>query len=183
MAGLSRKGTARSLRRGLYGVFAACMIGGGTAAVVVPSATAATDPCAASEIARTIGSVATNTGNYLDTHQDTNAAVTSATQQSGPQAAVALKTYFDAHPQAGKDLQTIQQPLTALSGKCKLPISVPQVLQAIQGMAQGGQSQTNPVQNATASAGAGLLSGPSAAATSAPVAPAPAATTPVTPPR
>ena len=184
MAGLSRKGTARSLRRGLYGVFAACMIGGGaTAAVAVPSATAATDPCAASEIARTIGSVATNTGNYLDTHPDTNAAVTSATQQSGPQAVAALKTYFDAHPQAGKDLQTIQQPLTALSGKCKLPISVPQVLQAIQGMAQGGQSQTNPVQNATASAGAGLLSGPSAAATSAPVAPAPAATTPVTPPR
>src|ERR1700758_2988881 len=103
MAGLSRKGTARSLRRGLYGVFAACMIGGGaTAAVAVPSATAATDPCAASEIARTIGSVATNTGNYLDTHPDTNAAITSATQQSGPQAAVALKTYFAAHPQAGK---------------------------------------------------------------------------------
>jgi heme-binding protein len=57
--------TTRAVRRVLYGVFAACMAGGAAAVVMaVPSATAATDPCAAGEIARTVGSVATNTGNY-----------------------------------------------------------------------------------------------------------------------
>ena len=58
--------TTSAVRRGLYGVFAACLSGGAAAAVMAgPSAVAANDPCAASEIARTIGSVATNTGTYL----------------------------------------------------------------------------------------------------------------------
>jgi hemophore len=148
------KTTGGPLRRGLYGVFATCLLGGAASIVVAtPSATAATDPCAASEIARTIGSVATNTGTYLDAHPDTNAAVTSATQQQGPQAVATLKTYFDAHPQAGKDLQTIQQPLTGLAGKCKLPISLPQLLQFMQGLTQGGlPGAQSPVQNATPAA-------------------------------
>ncbi len=153
-------GPARSaaVRRALYGVFAASV----TAAVAVlagPSATAANDPCAASEIARTIGSVATNTGGYLDSHPDTNLALTAASQQQGPQALAAMKTYFDANPQVGKDLQAIQQPLTGLAGRCKLPISLPQILQ----MAQGAQQGTlpgglpSPLQAAT-----GPLPGPAA---------------------
>jgi heme-binding protein len=131
--------TTGVMRRALYGVFATCVVGGGAAIVAaVPSATAASDPCAASEIARTIGSVATNTGNYLDAHPDTNAALSlAAQQQQGPQAIAAIKTYFDAHPQASKDLQTIQQPLTGLSGRCKLPITLPQLLQLVQGAQQG----------------------------------------------
>jgi heme-binding protein len=132
------KTTISVVRRGLYGVFATSVIGGAAAVVVtVPSATAANDPCAASEIARTIGSVAINTGNYLDSHPDTNAALTLAAQQQGPQAIAATKAYFDAHPQAGKDLQAIQQPLTGLSGRCKLPITLPQLLQLVQGAQQG----------------------------------------------
>jgi heme-binding protein len=51
----------KELRRSLYAVFAASAVGGvSVAALVVPSATAATDPCAASQLARTIGSVATS---------------------------------------------------------------------------------------------------------------------------
>ena len=122
------------MRRALYGIVAACLSGGAAAAVMAgPSATAANDPCAASEIARTIGTVATNTGNYLDRHPATNTALTAAAQQQGPQALAAVKTYFDANPQAGKDLQAIQQPLTGLSGKCRLPITMPQLLQMVQG--------------------------------------------------
>lgn len=56
-----------------------------------------------------------------------------AAQQQGPQALAAVKTYFDANPQAGKDLQAIQQPLTGLSGKCRLPVTMPQLLQMVQG--------------------------------------------------
>ena len=82
-----------------------------------PSATAATDPCAASEVARTVGSVATSMGNYLDSHPETNQALTTISQQqAGPQSLAALKTYFDANPQASKDLQALQTPLMDLSG-------------------------------------------------------------------
>jgi hypothetical protein len=49
-----------------------------------------------------VGAVATNTGSYLDTHPQTNQALTTiAQQQAGPQSLAALKTYFDANPQAG----------------------------------------------------------------------------------
>ena len=128
----------------LYGALAACALGAGAAAALAlpsasPTALAANDPCAASEIARTIGSVSTNTGNYLDSHPQTNAALTSAAQQQPQQALTTLKTYFDANPAAAKDMQTLQQPLQNLATQCKLPISLPQALQIAQGMGQGGQ--------------------------------------------
>jgi hemophore len=128
-----------TMRRGLYWVFAAGALGGVAAAVLaLPSAAAATDPCAASEIARTIGTVATNAGSYLDSHPATNTALTSAARQDPQQALGTLKTYFDANPQVGRDMSTLQQPLQSLSTQCKLPISGPQVLQLLQGMQQGG---------------------------------------------
>ncbi len=131
-----------ALRRCLGGVFAACVVGGVIVTAMAlpgtPSATAAPDPCAASAIARTIGSVATSTGNYLDSHPDTNTALTTISQQqAGPQSLGALKTYFDANPQAGKDMQALQSPLVNLSTRCKLPLTLPQVM----GLLQGGQSQ------------------------------------------
>jgi hemophore-related protein len=55
----------------------------------------------------------------------------------GPQSLAALKTYFDANPQAGRDLQQLQTPLSDLSLRCKLPVAIPQVLGMLQN-AQGG---------------------------------------------
>ena len=138
------KTTARTLRRGLYAVFAASAVGGGAvAALAGPSATAATDPCAASEVARTVGSVAISTGNYLDSHPQTNQALTTiAQQQAGPQSLGMLKTYFDANPQAAKDLQALQQPLASLSGRCKLPVTIPQLLGLMQTAQQQGGALT-----------------------------------------
>ena len=139
---VARRGMRSSppLRRGLGAALAATALTG-TAAVLlmVPQAAAAPDPCAASEIAKTIGSVAANTGSYLDAHPQTNQALTTvAGQPAGPQSVAALKAYFDANPQAGQDLQTIQQPLTSLSTRCRLPISIPQVLGMMQATQQGG---------------------------------------------
>ena len=58
-------------------------------------------------MAKTVGSVANSTGNYLDSHPQTNQALTTISQQQGgPQSLVALKAYFDANPQVAKDLQT-----------------------------------------------------------------------------
>ena len=132
--------TAKMLRRSLYGVFAASAAGGAAvAALVVPSATAATDPCAASQIARTIGSVATSMGNYLDTHPQTNQALTTISQQqAGPQSLGAVKSYFDANPQAAKDMQQLQQPLVSLSTRCNLPVSLPQLMGLMQAAQQQG---------------------------------------------
>jgi hemophore len=136
------KTTATITRRSLGAVFAASAVGGAVVIAIAiqgtPSATAAANPCAASEVARTIGSVATSTGNYLDSHPGTNTALTTISQQqAGPQSLGALKTYFDANPQAGKDMQALQQPLMNLSARCKLPVTLPQVM----GLLQGAQSQ------------------------------------------
>jgi heme-binding protein len=134
------RATTRTLSRSLGGVVTAAAVGGVAAALFgVPSAAASPDPCAASSIARTVGSVGTNTGIYLDAHPDTNQALTTISQQQGgPQSLVALKTYFDANPQTASDLQAIQQPLTALSAKCKLPITLPQLLGVLQSAQQSG---------------------------------------------
>ena len=132
--------TTKALRRGLHAVFAVSAVGGAVvAALAVPSATAATDPCAASELARTVGSVAMSTGNYLDSHPETNQALTTISQQqAGPQSLGAVKTYFDANPQVGKDMQQLQQPLVNLSTRCKLPISLPQLMGLMQAAQQQG---------------------------------------------
>ena len=56
----------------------------------------------------------------------------------GPQSLGALKTYFDANPQVGKDMQQLQQPLVNLSTRCKLPISLPQLMGLMQAAQQQG---------------------------------------------
>jgi heme-binding protein len=130
-------------RRSLFAAFAVCAAGGATVAALTvpssPSATAAPDACAASSVAKTVGSVANSMGAYLDSHPQTNQALTTISQQQGgPASLAALKSYFDANPAAAKDMQTLQRPLTDLAGQCRLPITIPQVLGLLQGAQQGG---------------------------------------------
>ena len=133
--------TAHRLRRGLAAALVATAAGGAAATLLMgPSATAATDPCAASEVARTVGRVATNTGNYLDAHPQTNQALTTISQQQpGPQTMGTLKAYFDANPAVAKDLQQLQSPLVNLGTRCRLPVSLPQLM----GLLQGGQQSAS----------------------------------------
>jgi hemophore len=141
----SLTGNPATLRRRLIGVLTATGLGG-TAAVALltsmPAAVGAADPCAASEMARTISNVARSAGDYLDGHPETNQAMTSVMQQpAGPNSVKSLKSYFDANPKAASDLQTIASPLAGLSQRCKMPISLPQVLgsmQSAQGAIPGG---------------------------------------------
>ncbi len=91
------------------------------------------------QVAKTVGSVATSTGHLPGlASADQPGADDHLPAAGGPQSLVALKTYFDANPQVAKDLQTLQQPLTDLSGECKLPVTVPQILGLLQGAQQGG---------------------------------------------
>jgi len=128
--------TGRGAMIGLFAVLA----GGGmvSSAVQAPPATAGQDPCAASQVARTVGMVATSTGTYLDAHPETNQALTAISQQPpGPQTLGSLKAYFDAHPQEGTVMQQLQQPLVSLTTQCKLPLTLPQLMGLMQATGGG----------------------------------------------
>ncbi|BBZ42705.1 hemophore [Mycobacterium conspicuum] len=147
------------------GMFVAGLVGAAVPALLMagPPATGATDPCAASEVARTIGSVSKSMGDYLDSHPETNQAMTSVLQQqAGPQSMTTLKSYFEANPKVAMDMTSIAQPLTGLSTQCKLPITVPQAM----GLMQQAQGAAGGLQ-------AGLPAGPAG-----PVAPLPGVTLP-----
>lgn len=126
-------------RRTMAGIFAVLALGGVAASAVdAPPATAGQDPCAASQVAKTIGMVATSTGTYLDAHPETNQALTAISQQQpGPQTVTSLKAYFDAHPQEGSVMQQLQQPLVSLSTQCKFPLTLPQAMGLMQSVPGG----------------------------------------------
>ena len=78
----SMKMTATTVRRGLYGMFAAGMFGGiASAAIVMPTANAAPDACTASGIASTVSSVSASTSSYLASHPETNQELTDIAKQ------------------------------------------------------------------------------------------------------
>lgn len=87
----------------------------------------------ASEVARTVGKAVTSTGDYLDSHPDTNQVITGVLQQQpGPQTMANLKSYFDANPKVGDDLAKITAPVTEVSTECKLALNLPQLLGLLQ---------------------------------------------------
>ncbi len=164
-------GTSTRRRRLIAGLIATAMPGAGFAAFAVlagPPATGANDPCAASEVSRTIGSVAKSMGDYLDSHPETNQTMTAMLQQqAGPQSLTSLKSYFEANPKVAGDMTTIAQPLTNMSMQCKLPISIPQAMGLMQ-QAQG----------AAGGLPGGLPALPGGGAATPPAAPAPGPTLP-----
>ncbi|MDT5259714.1 MAG: heme-binding protein [Mycobacterium sp.] len=130
-------GTATGRRRLCAGLIAAAVPGAAIAVLAGPPATGANDPCAASEVARTIGSVAKSMGDYLDSHPETNQTMTTLLQQqAGPQSLTSMKSYFEENPKVAGDMTTIAQPLTNVSTQCKLPITIPQAMGLMQ-QAQG----------------------------------------------
>jgi hemophore len=169
------RATAGRGRKIFAGLIAATVPGVAVAVLAGAPATGANDPCAASEVARTIGSVSKSMGDYLGSHPETNQTMTSMLQQqAGPQSVNGLKSYFDANPKVAGDMTSIAQPLTNLSLQCKLPISIPQamgLMQQAQGAAGGLPALPgNPV-------GASTLGGTTGGAPAAAPQPAPPAAT------
>ncbi|OBG64479.1 hemophore [Mycobacterium sp. E3339] len=157
------RATTTGRRRILAGLIAAVVPGAALAVLAGAPATGANDPCAASEIARTIGSVSKSMGDYLDAHPETNQTMTSMLQQqAGPQSMTGLKSYFEANPKVAGDMTSIAQPLTNLSLQCKLPISPTQAM----GMMQQAQGAAGGLPGNAA--GALPLAGPPAAPASVP---------------
>lgn len=161
------------------GLVAAAVPAAAVALMAGPPATGANDPCAASEVARTIGSVAKSMGDYLDSHPETNQTMTAMLQQqAGPQSAASVKSYLAANPKVAADMAGIAQPLTNMSMQCKLPISLPQAMGMMQQVQGGGGLPAVP-----ASPAAGLGASPAGAGLGNPPAPGtpPAATAPAAP--
>lgn len=167
------KSTPATRRRRLWaGLVAGALPGAAVAVLAGPPATGANDPCAASEVARTIGSVSKSMGDYLDSHPETNQTMTTMLQQqAGPQSLTGLKSYFEANPKVAGDMTSIAQPLTNLSMQCKLPITIPQAM----GLMQQAQGATGGLPASPGNPGAAPLGGaagtpPAAAGPGAPAA-------------
>ncbi len=174
-------GTATTHRRLVAGLTATAPLAllgavlGVHAVLAGPPAAGANDPCAASEVARTIGSVSKSMGDYLDSHPQTNQTMTSMLQQqAGPQSFSGLKSYFEANPKVAGDMTSIAQPLTNLSLQCKLPISIPQamgMMQQAQGAAGGLPGGLAALPGAAAGAAGAASSGGAAVAPPVPTLP------------
>ena len=113
-----------TVRRGLCGMFAGGLLGGiASAAIVMPSANAAPDDCTASGVATTQSSVQLAMSTYLQTHPQTNQALTDIAKQSPTEAQASYRTYFADNPKVVDDLKGIQQPVTDLSTQCGIQSS------------------------------------------------------------
>jgi len=126
-----------TVRRGLYGMFAGGLLAFGSAAIVVPVASASPatpDQCTQSGIATTASSVSASTAAYLAAHPQTNQELTDIAQQPSGQAQQAFQAYFDRNPQVENELQAINQPATDLSNQCGVtvtPTPISEILQTL----------------------------------------------------
>jgi heme-binding protein len=121
-----------TVRRGLYGMFAGSLIGAAaTALIVLPSAKASPDECNASGVATTQSSVSLSMSTYLQTHPQTNQALTDIAKQPPTQAQVSYSTYFADNPKVTSDLKGIQQPVADLSSQCGIQSTSSQLTDAL----------------------------------------------------
>lgn len=119
-------------RRGLYGIFAGGLIGAfATAAIAMPAAKAAPEECSASGVATTQSSVQQSMSTYLQTHPQTNQALTDIAKQAPTTAEASYQTYLQANPKVVTDLKGIQQPVTDLSSQCGLQTTSSQLTDAL----------------------------------------------------
>jgi hemophore-related protein len=121
-----------SARRRLCGVGAACLIGGGlaAAAIAVPAASAAPDPCSADAVAATVRSVTGSAQQYLGSHPGANQVVMAAYGQPEPQAEADVRGYFTANPQEYYELRGILAPLGDKQRQCNVQVLSPQLASA-----------------------------------------------------
>ncbi|QUR67188.1 heme-binding protein [Mycobacterium spongiae] len=122
---------APSVRRTL----AACGIGGVTAAaLVIPSAGAAPNPCTAQGLFTTSSSVFAATGQYLEAHPALNQTLTDVNSQSDDQAQATVRDYFSANPGEYLEMREIVRPLGDLQDQCNSSVGPSRVGKLIQGL-------------------------------------------------
>jgi hemophore-related protein len=133
------KMSATTVRRGLYGMFAGGLLAFGSAAIVVPAATAEPAPspganCTVSAIANASSTVSASTSTYLASHPQTDDALSQIAKESPDQATDAYRTYFAENPQVRNELKTIHQPVTNVSSQCGVKVNPTPISEALAGL-------------------------------------------------
>lgn len=131
------KMSASAVRRGLFGAFATCALGGVVATTIaIPTASAAPG-CSASDFSRTASGVLADAGGWLDAHPGANDVLSSAGMQ-GAGAEQSVRDYFVAHPAEYQELRGIAAPLIDMQHSCGPAIQPMQIAALYTALSQGG---------------------------------------------
>jgi hemophore-related protein len=133
------KMSEKTVRRGLYGMFAGGLLAFGSAAIVIPVVSAQpapgpgveTNDCSISRIADTSRTVSESTSTYLASNPDANNALTQIVQTSPAEVTQGIRTYFATNPQVESELMTINQPAIDLASQCGVQVAPTPITEAL----------------------------------------------------
>ena len=124
-----------NMQRAASGVLAAGVLGGLVAATIALPTASAQPQCTAAGLSNELGSVASDTGDFLASHQGANDVVTNAGAMSAQDGENSIRAYFVAHPQEWAELQAIAQPLRSLRQQCNVDVAPAQIARLFDAMA------------------------------------------------
>jgi heme-binding protein len=133
------KMSEKTVRRGLYGMFAGGLLAFGSAAIVLPVVNAQPAPgpavepmnCSVSTIADTSRMVSESTSTYLAGNPEANDALSTIVEKSPSDVTQAFRTYFAENPSVGTELKTINQPAIDLASQCGVPVTPTPITEAL----------------------------------------------------
>lgn len=133
------KMSEKTVRRGLYGMFAGGLLAFGSAAIVIPVVNAQPVPgpgmepkdCSISTIADTSRTVSESTGQYLASNPDASNALTQIVTTSPADVTQAFRTYFAENPTVETELMTINQPAIDLASQCGVQVAPTPITEAL----------------------------------------------------
>ena len=129
--------SATAVRRGLFGAFATCALGGVAAATIAIPTAGAQPGCTASDFSHMASGVLDAAGGWLDAHPEANDVLTAAGMQ-GAGAETSVRDYFVAHPQDYQELRGIAAPLIDMQHGCGAAIQPMQIAALYQALSQSG---------------------------------------------
>lgn len=97
------------------------LFGGLAAVVTAPTAVTAPD-CSQERLSDTVGTTTSATRSYLDSHPGARAVFDAAPNQSRPEAAANIRTYFTAHPTEYHELRGILAPIGNAQRECNVTV-------------------------------------------------------------
>ena len=131
------KMSEKTVRRGLYGMFAGGLLAFGSAAIVMPVVNAQPAPgpapqnCSISTIADTSRTVSESTSTYLAANPAANTALTDIVTKSPTEVTQEFRAYFAANPQVETELMTINQPAIDLASQCGVEVAPTPITEAL----------------------------------------------------
>jgi heme-binding protein len=133
------KMSEKTVRRGLYGMFAGGLLAFGSAAIVLPVVNAQPAPgpgaepqnCSVSAIADTSRTVSESTSMYLTSNPETNNALSEIVSTSPADVTQAFRTYFAENPTVESELMTINQPAIDLASQCNVQVAPTPITEAL----------------------------------------------------